>query len=101
MARATFRAVLRDLPFKTLVDRVGAVLRLEAPHRLSEIDVPCMYIQGARDRLVHSSHYSDFEGLCGPPVVIDAPHFLLQTKPKDAADQVIGFISDLKQRMGV
>ena len=95
MVRSTYRDVLREVPFRALLDRISAIQRLDDNPDLSRITLPCIYLQASRDRLVPPAFATDFTPCCGPPIPVDAPHFLLQTNYQEAAKQIDSFMSKL------
>ena len=73
--------------------RIGAVLGSNVTDALDRIEKPVLYLRATRDRLVPKSagelimrHLRR-----GSLVEIDAPHFLLQTKPHEAAAAIAPF----------
>ncbi len=61
-------------------------------------DIPCLYLQATRDRVVpHSAmswfaaHFDHFE--CAR---VDAPHCLLQTRPVECSARIVDFIETLR-----
>ena len=81
-----------------LRDRLRAVTDVDVTEKLDQIAVPCLYLQATRDRLV--SHSAARLIATHSPRMqierIDAPHFLLQSAPAEAARIVTGFIRNLK-----
>jgi pimeloyl-ACP methyl ester carboxylesterase len=74
--------------------RLRAVMQVDDVPRLSAVKVPVLYLRATRDRLV-AKHAAESVKRCQARTeVIDfeAPHFLLQTVPMQAAQAVLGFI---------
>ncbi len=86
---AAYKATLREITLSTIVGRLLAVLKSDVRSLLPNISIPIVYIQSSRDRLVPESISSDFKPYCDHFFEIDAPHFVLQTKPKEAAALVL------------
>jgi pimeloyl-ACP methyl ester carboxylesterase len=86
---AAYRATLREITLPMLVGRLHAVSRVDVRNILPNIDVPISYIRATEDRLVPASISSDFGPYCDQFHQIDAPHFILQAKPQEAADLVL------------
>lgn len=90
-----YRSVLQDVPLRTLILRLKSVLSMDRRNIIPQIKVPCCYLQATADRLVPASAFRDFEDNCGSPIRIEAPHFMLQMKPEEAARTVRDFIAGL------
>lgn len=58
------------------------------------MSVPLLYVAGVEDRLVTRSSFHEIKQ--GKPdaliASIDAPHLLLQAKPREAIDAVVAFL---------
>ena len=91
------RAALSTVPPEVLFARLRAVLRCDARHELSRIEVPILLLQASGDRLVRAS--SAEEMLLSRPdatlKTIDGPHLLIQREPQKAAAAVMEFIDSL------
>ena len=91
------RAALSTVPPEVLSARLRAVLRCDARHELSRIEVPILLLQASGDRLVRAS--SAEEMLLSRPdatlKTIDGPHLLIQREPQKAAAAVMEFIDSL------
>lgn len=88
-----YRSVLQEVPLRTLILRLKSVLSVDRRNIIPQIEVPCCYLQATADRLVPASAFGDFEYICGSPTRIEAPHFLLQMKPEEAARSVREFLA--------
>ncbi|MHB8111376.1 MAG: alpha/beta fold hydrolase [Syntrophorhabdaceae bacterium] len=69
------------------------------PYPDDYFSIPCLYLQSLRDRVVphksadwFASHFSPFE-----LITFDAPHSLLQTRPRECAEKIINFIGRYKK----
>lgn len=62
------------------------------------IDVPSCYIRASRDRLVPSHCATWFQRNIRHCAMqeIDGPHFLLQVRPREAADVIVNFMNGLR-----
>ena len=72
---------------EVLASRLRAVMRCDAREELRRTRQPLLYLQAARDRLVPQAAAADILH-CRPDgriARIAAPHFVLQTKPSEAA----------------
>ncbi|MCY1126141.1 alpha/beta hydrolase [Frigidibacter sp. RF13] len=90
---ASYQAALRQVPPGTLVERLCATASVDVRRELSRIAAPCAYLRAAQDRLVHRSVSEDFLPYCERVIAVDAPHFLLLTRPKEAAGHVSDFLN--------
>lgn len=93
--RREYQSALREVPMNTLVERLCAVSRVDVRERLSKIAVPLAYLRATKDRLVPISVSSEVGRHCAPVLEVEAPHFLLQVKPNEAALRISEFISQL------
>jgi pimeloyl-ACP methyl ester carboxylesterase len=83
---------------RTLRGRVASILSVDYSQQLRRIRVPMLYLLARRDRLIRRSAFNKIDRL-RPDIQlqqIDAPHFLLQTQPAQAADAVRNFTRLLK-----
>jgi pimeloyl-ACP methyl ester carboxylesterase len=94
-------ALLRSLGKVTpsaLRARLAAVLSVDVSTQLSEVKVPILYLRAASDRLVPPSA-SELISQCAPAtrmVELNAPHFLLQAAPAEAARVVRAFVHEVR-----
>jgi pimeloyl-ACP methyl ester carboxylesterase len=91
---------LESLPLQTLRQRAMAALRVDVRAELSELDLPLLYLQANRDRLI-GPHAGGEIGRLAPHAVmrrIAAPHFLFQHAPRDAADSIRQFLQACANR---
>lgn len=87
-------ASLRRLSTGALRARLSAVLSIDMGAKLAHITQPIRYLRARKDRLVPASA-SRWVAAHAPHAVIvsvDAPHFLLQTQPREAARIVRDFV---------
>lgn len=85
--RARIRATLKAVQPAVLAHRLDAVRTVDATAALRQIDLPMLYMRATRDRLVGADSLSAIQRArpqlrC---VEIDAPHFMLQACPGQAA----------------
>lgn len=77
--------------------RLRAVLTVNVIEMLSSLTIPVMYLRASHDRVVPRSA-SELVLRANPStrmVQLDAPHFLLQTSPTEAAAVVNAFIEEV------
>jgi pimeloyl-ACP methyl ester carboxylesterase len=90
---AIVRAITRVSP-TVLRARIRAVLSTDMTRRLPHIQVPVLYLQATKDRIVpRAAARVISRSLPGIQVVkLDAPHFLLQVVPVATAREVQAFL---------
>jgi pimeloyl-ACP methyl ester carboxylesterase len=92
----TLMQVLRRLPADTIRARLRAAAGVDARAALARVRVPILYLQASRDRVVPRAA-GDLIARLRPHtqmVVLDAPHFLLQTQAAAAAAAISAFIRE-------
>ncbi|MGB3315993.1 MAG: alpha/beta hydrolase [Albidovulum sp.] len=95
--RANYQRALRKVPMSSMLSRLAAVLTVDKRDMLPKVTVPCIYLHAEKDRLVPLSAAADFAPICDAVISVDAPHFLLQTRPIEAAQHVAHFLSKRQQ----
>lgn len=85
--RARIRATLNAVQPAVLAHRLDAVRTIDATAALSQIDLPMLYLRATRDRLVGRDSLSAIRQVRPQTsyIEIDAPHFMLQACPGQAA----------------
>ncbi len=96
--RAAFSAALSQVPVSTLQERVRSVLSVDVSAQLAKIAVPVVYLRASSDRVVSAAASRHIAGvLPGVRVIsMDAPHFLLQARPKEAAAIVCALAQEVE-----
>ena len=98
---ATLRAALarsiRKVSRPALKARVRAVLSVDATAKLSAVTVPILYLLASRDRLVPASACALVSRIAPSTRVVrlEAPHFLLQAVPSEAAQVIRAFMQEM------
>jgi pimeloyl-[acyl-carrier protein] methyl ester esterase len=92
---SVYESALQGLAWPILVNRVQSVLQIDVRELLTHVRSPVAYIIARNDRLVPAHISREFEPYCRLFQSIDAPHFVLQTKPFIAAKIVLDFLSSL------
>ncbi|MEL1264623.1 alpha/beta hydrolase [Pseudoxanthomonas putridarboris] len=93
--RCELDEALRAIPLSILRLRALAALRADVRAELSELAIPLLYLQAVDDRLIGSQagrkvlRHARHARL----VRVDAPHFLFQTAPGEAAAAIRNFLS--------
>lgn len=99
---------LKELLCETLVRLSPDILKHRAgliasgyPFLEERFDIPCLYLQASRDRLVpkqaarwFAGHFTSFE-----LARFEAPHCLLQTRPADCAERIMEFVRKVSTAM--
>ncbi|XOF33574.1 MAG: alpha/beta fold hydrolase [Candidatus Electrothrix sp. YB6] len=87
-----FKKAQKMVRSSMLAYRIRETSRLEGGEK--QIDIPCRYIVGGKDRLVSPIHFEEFRRLA-PGIKlteIPGPHFIMQAKPKECAQIIQGYI---------
>lgn len=92
--RAAFARAMDRVTTQALRARMRAVLTVDVCDRLAVCNVPILYLRAQRDRLVPRNAASLIASIKPATRVVefDAPHFLLQTTPAQAAQEVAAFV---------
>ena len=91
--RSALAQALAHVSAPALRARLRAVLEVDVSEKLAALDTPILYLRAAHDRVVPRGAADKIARL-NPRVrivQIDAPHFLLQAAPADAARAVADF----------
>lgn len=90
------RAAADSVKPEVLVDRLRQVLDVDVRNQLSSVSVPVLYLRGRADRLVGSRGLAQCTGhvLRLTSEVIDGPHLLLQTRPRESAEAIARFLGE-------
>ncbi|MBW8809059.1 MAG: alpha/beta hydrolase [Lysobacter sp.] len=88
--RARIRATLNAVQPAVLAHRLDAVRGVDATAALGEIDLPMLYLRATHDRLVGRDSQSVIQQARPQTgcIEIDAPHFVLQAAPVQAASAI-------------
>ena len=91
-----FDETLRLVAETVLKTRVREVLGADLRHTLQHIKVPILYLQAGQDRLVwrKCARLIRQHHPATRVVTLDGPHFLLQTRPMEAATAIQHFLAD-------
>jgi pimeloyl-ACP methyl ester carboxylesterase len=91
------RRALKSVGSEVLDGRVRAALGCDGRNDLASVSVPMMYMQGTKDRLLAASCSTEISRL-RPDVALaplSAPHLVLQSEPRKAAEIVADFVKRL------
>lgn len=95
--RNSLDQALARISTPVLKTRLQAVLDVDVSSRLPAIGIPTLYLRAAHDRAV-PRNASALVAKALPEtriVELDAPHFLLQTRPEEAARIIRSFMEEL------
>ena len=95
--RAAHERALAHVSSPTLSARLRAMADVDVRADLSTIAVPSLYLRGTADRVVAGRYGQEYleSARQGRLVDIDAPHFLLQSRPREAAQEIQAFMAGL------
>ncbi len=93
-------AAMSGVSAQALRSRLRAVLSTDVSAKLKAVKVPLLYLLATHDRVVPASSLRHIQDVLSTVRVepIDAPHFLLQAAPAEAADVVARFMTSLQAR---
>ena len=91
------QAATRDLPPEVYYSRLKEIADVDVTEILETYKLPILYLRAKNDRLVHkkSMRWIENTGANVTVEVFDAPHMLLQTNAKQAAQSIKNFLSML------
>jgi pimeloyl-[acyl-carrier protein] methyl ester esterase len=89
-----YQQTLARLPPTTVRKRLRAILECDVTVALANVRVPVLCLTAKHDRLIlnAAAHLIHHHAPAATIVEIDAPHFLLQCRPSDAADALRMFL---------
>jgi pimeloyl-ACP methyl ester carboxylesterase len=89
-----FANAMASVSPSVLKHRALQALRVDVSDKLPEVRIPTLYLRAREDRLIGRSAANHLaSGIPSMQIVeFDAPHFLLQTRPAEAANVVATFI---------
>jgi len=92
--RKLHQQTLARLPPTTVRGRLRAILECDVTVALANVRVPVLCLTAQHDRLIPNAaaHLIQHHAPAATIVKIDAPHFLLQCRPSDAADAIRMFL---------
>jgi pimeloyl-[acyl-carrier protein] methyl ester esterase len=87
----------RSVAPSTLLARLKAVARVNAVDALKDLKLPTLYMRATEDRLVPRSAGQLYlrYAQAGRIVDLEGPHFLLQARPKPAAEAIRTFLEEV------
>jgi pimeloyl-ACP methyl ester carboxylesterase len=96
LARLRIEA-LRRVSSSALAARLRAMSKVDVRESARRVSLPGLYLRATEDRMVPRSAGDEFAGLARSAkiVEIEAPHFLLQARPLEAARAISEFMRSL------
>lgn len=91
------RRALGRVSSTTLTARLRAMADVDVRSALRTVELQSLYLRATRDRVVGARFGEEFLATArnGRLVDVDAPHFLLQTRAREAAAAILDFIASL------
>jgi len=92
------RSAISQVAPAVLSRRVQSILGVDVVHELRELSIPVLYLAGAGDRMVGRKSV-DLILQTRPSTLVrtlDAPHLILQARPREAAKVVLEFVASIK-----
>ena len=91
------RATVSSVPVGVLAHRLRSVLSCTGKRELQTISIPLLYLSGLEDRLVRSVSFEEIQQAKPDARLasIEAPHLILQAKPREAVGVVIRFLGQV------
>lgn len=88
------QAATAELSREVYYYRLREIADVDVTNLLQKCELPILYLRAKKDRLVYESSMKLVEKLGNKVTVesFDAPHMLLQTQPKQAAESILTFI---------
>jgi len=81
---------------KVLGLRVREVLNVDVRAELAQVNVPVLYLQPTKDKLVDPGCVAEMQAVKpGRTVMIDSPHLVLQCEAKIAGEAITAFVEEL------
>lgn len=84
---------VRKVSPRTLLSRLSNIARVDVSVSAKRVAVPCLYLRASSDRLVPSANGEAVRKAINSTQVVDlaGPHFLLQSNPAEAANEIETF----------
>jgi len=90
------RRAVQQVPSKVLIARLKAALRCDVRDELRKIQVPILYLQASRDRLVGPANGREIIAIAQREesrlVSIDGPHLFIQRQPGPSVHAITDFL---------
>ncbi len=86
--------VMRAVDPAVMATRVRSVLACDVTDELSRVELPVLYLEGARDRIVGPAASLAEWNRSIRFVRLDAPHLVLQHEPAECARLIVSFLAE-------
>jgi sigma-B regulation protein RsbQ len=92
--RAAQARALSHVSSRTLTARLRAMADVDVRDAMRACDLPALYLRATEDRVVSARYGAEFMATArrGRLADIEAPHLLLQARPRQAAREIAGFL---------
>lgn len=92
---ADLRAIRARVPPRVLMARLEEVVAVDVRRLLARVNVPVLYLAARRDRLVPPRVPHELHRFAPAMSIVrfDAPHLVLQHRPRECADAIAQFVS--------
>jgi pimeloyl-[acyl-carrier protein] methyl ester esterase len=89
---------IRSVSPEVLARRAQMVLSCDVRPELAQVNVPLLYVQGSRDAVVGKQSFLEIRKVKpnAEIAVIGAPHLILQSEPRAAAETIMQFVNALE-----
>jgi sigma-B regulation protein RsbQ len=96
--RDLHRRALGHVSSRTLTARLRAMADIDVRADMRGLDLPSLYLRGTAERVIATRFADEFvaNSRRGRVVDIDAPHLLLQARPRQAAAAILAFLRELE-----
>ncbi len=95
--RLRLRQAIQSVDANVLAYRLGQVAQVDVTQQLRTVACPILYLCGARDRLLGRGALTAVH-TARPDMqltTLDAPHGILQTRPKEASEAIVRFVESI------
>ena len=96
------RTTVSKVSIRVLAHRLRSLLSCNAKRELRSVSISLLYISGLNDRLVRMPSFEEIQQAKPDARLasVEAPHFILQTKPQEAANLVLRFLQEVRSEPG-
>jgi pimeloyl-[acyl-carrier protein] methyl ester esterase len=95
--RAAHARALSHVSSRTLAARLRAMADIDVRVDMRALDLPALYLRGTRDRVIGARFAEEFVATArrGQLTELDAPHLLVQARPREAAGVILDFLGQI------
>ena len=93
--RSKLREVVRKVNPRRRHNRIKLLSRLDVTEKIKRIDVPLLYIQATKDRIVHANSGAEIMKHAKNMKIekVTGAHMILQTQPEKCAELIINHVT--------